>query len=94
MTTKQTVSLRGLLFDGLTDAAGCLAGALLGLAVGQLLGLPLPAGSFSDSGLIGIGLIVLGASIGVRMARRRRSAWRRTRAADSMQRPHDPESRQ
>ena len=78
MKARPPADLRTLLFDGLADAAGCLLGALLGLGAGQLLGLELPAGSFSNSSLIGIALIVLGASMGVRLARRWRARYRLT----------------
>ncbi len=76
MNKRAPVNLRSLLFDGLADAAGCLAGALLGLGMGQLMGLDLPAGSFSNSSLIGIALIVAGASFGVRLARHWRGRFR------------------
>ena len=78
MKARPPADLRTLLFDGLADAAGCLLGALLGLGAGQLLGLELPAGSFSNSSLIGIALIVLGASMGVRLARRQLARYRHT----------------
>ena len=81
MNKRPPANLRSLLFDGLADAAGCLVGALLGLGVGQLIGLDLPAGSFSNSSLIGIALIVLAASFGVRLARHLRSRFRNTPAA-------------
>jgi hypothetical protein len=76
MNPRRPVNLRSLLFDGLADAAGCVAGALLGLGVGQLIGLDLPAGGFSNSSLIGIALIVLAASFGVQLARHCRTRFR------------------
>ena len=81
MNKRPPVNFRSLLFDGLADAAGCLVGAMLGLGVGQLFGLDLPAGSFSNSSLIGIALIVLAASVGVRVARHWRSRFRIAPAA-------------
>ena len=81
MNNQPPANLRSLLFDGLADAAGCLVGAMLGLGVGQLVGLDLPAGSFSNSSLIGIALIVLAASFGVRLARHWRARFRSTPAA-------------
>ena len=81
MNKRPPANLRSLLFDGLADAAGCLVGAMLGLGVGQLIGLDLPAGSFSNSSLIGIALIVLAASFGVRLARHLRSRFRNAPAA-------------
>ena len=77
MKSHSPVNLRSLLLDGLADATGCLVGGLLGLGMGQLLGLELPAGNFSNSSLIGIALIVLGASVGVRLARNWRARFRK-----------------
>jgi hypothetical protein len=59
-----------LLAEGLTDAAGFLAGGLLGFAVGRLLGWDL-AGSGATS-LGAILLCGLGGGAGVQLARR----WR------------------
>ena len=87
MKPRPPANLLTLLFDGLADAAGCLVGALLGLGAGQLLGLELPAGSFSNSSLIGIALIVLGASMGVRLARRWLARYRHAALAAT---PPDP----
>ena len=87
MKSRPPTNLRTLLFDGLADAAGCLIGALLGLGAGRLLGLELPAGSFSNSSLIGIALIVLGASMGVRLARHWRARYRHTALAATLPDP-------
>ena len=87
MKPRPPTNLRTLLFDGLADAAGCLIGGLLGLGAGQLFGLELPAGSFSNSSLIGIALIVLGASMGVRLARRWRARYRHIALAATLPDP-------
>ena len=87
MKARPPASLRTLLFDGMADAAGCLIGGLLGLGAGRLLGLELPAGNFSNSSLIGIALIVLGASMGVRLARRWRARYRHTARAATLPEP-------
>ena len=86
MKQRPPVNFRSLLFDGLADASGCLVGALLGLGAGQLIGLDLPVGSFSNSSLIGIALVVLGASFGVRLARHWRARFRDASAASPQSR--------
>ncbi len=62
-----------MLKDGLTDAAGFLGGALLGLGAGHLLGLETFTGTFGNSALGGILLVGLGGGLGLQLARR----WRR-----------------
>jgi len=87
MNPRPPTNLRTLLFDGMADAAGCLVGGLLGLGAGQLLGLELPTGNFNNSSLIGIALIVLGASMGVRLARRFRARYRQSAHAATLSDP-------
>jgi hypothetical protein len=64
---------KSLLIEGLTDAAGVLAGGFVGLSAGWLLGLDINDPKLGNSALIGIALIVLGAAIGLRAARRFKS---------------------
>ena len=61
---------KSLLVEGLTDAAGVLAGGFVGLSAGWLMGLDINDPQLGNSALIGIALIVLGAAIGLRAARR------------------------
>jgi hypothetical protein len=68
---------KSLLVEGLTDAAGVLAGGFLGLSAGWLLGLDINDPKLGNSALIGIALIVLGSAIGLRAARHLKS--RRTK---------------
>jgi hypothetical protein len=64
---------KSLLVEGLTDAAGVLAGGFVGLSAGWLLGLDINDPQLGSSALIGIALIVLGAAFGLRAARRFKS---------------------
>ncbi len=61
-----------LLLEGLTDAAGFVAGALIGFAIARLLGLDPLADGYRNSTLGGIVLCGLGGGAGVHLARR----WR------------------
>jgi hypothetical protein len=64
---------KSLLVEGITDAAGVLVGGFVGLSGGWLLGLDLNDPKVGNSALFGIALIVLGAAIGLRAARRFKS---------------------
>ncbi|MES2980093.1 MAG: hypothetical protein V4731_16850 [Pseudomonadota bacterium] len=66
-----------LLLEGLTDAVGFIAGALLGFWIGRLLGLDIFAEGYGNSAIGGIVLVGLGGGIGLQGARR----WRRARLA-------------
>jgi quinol-cytochrome oxidoreductase complex cytochrome b subunit len=59
-----------LLFEGLTDAAGFVAGVLLAWLVGHLLGFDPMAEGYGGSALGGILLAGLGGGAGVQLARR------------------------
>jgi membrane protein DedA with SNARE-associated domain len=68
-----------LLFEGLTDALGFLAGVLVAYLLGRLLGFdPLAAGHGSDA-IGGIVLAGLGGGLGLHAARRWRAARRKER---------------
>ena len=63
-----------LWIEGLSDAAGFVAGVLLGWALARLMGLdPLAPGSETVS-IFGIVLVGLGGGAGLQLARRRRAA--------------------
>jgi hypothetical protein len=64
---------KSLLVEGITDAAGVLAGGFAGLGAGRLMGLDINDPNLGNSALIGIALIVLGAAIGLQAARRLKS---------------------
>ena len=64
-----------LLIEGLTDAAGFVAGALIGFALARLLGLDPLADGYGNSAIGGILLCGLGGGAGVQLARR----WRASR---------------
>ena len=68
---------KSLLVEGITDAAGVLAGGFAGLGLGKLIGLDINDPNLGNSALFGIALIVLGAAIGLQAARRLKS--RRTK---------------
>lgn len=64
---------KSLLVEGITDAAGVLVGGFTGLSAGWLMGLDINDPKLGNSALFGIALIVLGAAIGLRAARRFKS---------------------
>jgi predicted lipid-binding transport protein (Tim44 family) len=64
---------KSLLVEGITDAAGVLAGGFAGLGLGKLMGLDINDAQLGNSALFGIALIVLGAAIGLQAARRLKS---------------------
>jgi hypothetical protein len=66
-----------LLLEGLTDAAGFLAGALLAFGLARLLGLDPLAPGYDASSITGILLLGVGGGLGLQVARRLRT--RRTR---------------
>jgi hypothetical protein len=61
-----------LLFEGLTDAVGFVAGALLAFGLGHLLELDIFAPGYGNASLAAIVLVGLGGGSGLSMARR----WR------------------
>ena len=63
-----------LLFEGLTDAAGFVAGVLLAWLIGRLLGFDPLAEGYGGSALGGIVLAGVGGGAGVQLARRWRAA--------------------
>ena len=65
-----------LLVEGLSDAIGFVAGALLGFWVGQWLGLDIVAQGYGNGTIGGILLTGLGGGSGLQLARR----WRNRRA--------------
>ncbi|MCT9810137.1 hypothetical protein N0K08_05800 [Acidovorax sp. Be4] len=64
---------RQLLVEGLSDAAGFVAGALLGFGLGKLLGLDLFASGYGPTTLAAIVLIGLLGGAGLQAARLWRS---------------------
>ena len=61
-----------LLIEGLSDAVGFVAGALLGYGLGLLLGLNIFAPGYGSASMGGILLVGLGGGAGLTLARR----WR------------------
>jgi hypothetical protein len=61
-----------LLLEGVSDAVGFVAGALLGYGLGQMLGLDIFAPGYGNASVGGIVLVGLGGGIGLSLARR----WR------------------
>ncbi|HWI81431.1 hypothetical protein [Ramlibacter sp.] len=66
-----------LLLEGLTDAIGFLAGALLGFGVGRLAGWDVFATGYTGSSVAGILLAGLGGGAGLQLARRWRAGRRK-----------------
>lgn len=64
---------------GISDAIGFVAGAQLGLWLGQWLGFDAFAGGFGNNALVGMLLLGLGGGFGLQLA----SRWRAYRASRS-----------
>jgi hypothetical protein len=67
--------MNSLLLEGLADATGFVAGALLGYGVGLLLDLKIFDAGYGNGSIMGIVLVGLGGGIGLSLARR----WRASR---------------
>ena len=61
------------LLEGLTDAIGFMAGALLGYGLGVALGLDLFAPGYGTGSIVAILLVGLGGGMGLQAARRFRA---------------------
>ena len=72
---------KSLLIEGLSDAAGFLSGALLGWWLASRLGFEVATEGYSTSRTVGVALVILGGSLGLRQARR----WRRKHAERQLQ---------
>ena len=59
----------GPLLEGLTDAIGFIAGALLGYGLGEALGLNLFAEGYGTGSIVAILLVGLGGGMGLQAAR-------------------------
>jgi hypothetical protein len=59
-----------LLLQGISDAVGFVAGALLGMVLTRLLGIDVFAPGYGSAGLVGIALCGLGGGLGVQVGRR------------------------
>jgi hypothetical protein len=77
---------KSLLIEGLSDAAGFLGGALLGWWLASLLGVEVATEGYSTSRMVGVALVILGGSLGLRQARR----WRRLHAERQEKRKQAP----
>ena len=71
---------KSLLIEGLSDAAGFLSGALLGWWLASLLGFEVATEGYSSSRMVGVALVILGGSLGLRQARH----WRRKHAESQL----------
>ena len=72
-----------LWMEGVSDAIGFLAGALLGFWAGRLLGLDIFAEGYDNSAIGGIVLVGLGGGLGLQLARR----WRRAQTQNRNESP-------
>jgi hypothetical protein len=60
---------RQLLIEGLTDAAGFIAGALAGWGIGAALGWNMFASGYGPQELMAIALVGIGGGLGLKLAR-------------------------
>ena len=74
-----TVNSKSMLLEGLSDAVGFVAGALLGYGAGLLFGLNIFDDGYSNSNIFGIVLVGLGGGFGLQAARR----WRNRAKPDT-----------
>ena len=72
----------GPLLEGLTDAIGFIAGALLGYGLGVALGLNLFAEGYGTGSVIAMLLVGLGGGMGLQAARFSRDRQKRSPNAD------------
>ncbi len=64
-----------LLLEGISDAVGFVAGAMLGFWLGHLLGLDIFTPGYGKASMGGIVLVGLGGGAGLTLARRWRAQW-------------------
>jgi len=70
---------KSLLIEGLSDAVGFVAGALLGFWIGRLAGMDIFATGYNNASIAGIALVGVGGGVGLQLARRlRRSSKTKT----------------
>ncbi|ARV17119.1 hypothetical protein AEP_00155 [Curvibacter sp. AEP1-3] len=69
------------LLIGISDAIGFVAGAQMGLWLGQSMGFDAFAGGFGNNALVGMVLLGLGGGLGLQLASRWRS-WRAARKSE------------
>ncbi len=67
---------KSLLLEGLSDAIGFVAGALLGFWIGRLFDLNIFDAGYNNSSIFGIVLVGLGGGLGLQAARRWRNRAR------------------
>jgi hypothetical protein len=76
------MNAKQLLIEGLIDAMGFVSGALLAYGLCLLLGLNVFDAGYSNSSILGIGLLGLGGGLGLQAARRLRAAWQAKQEKD------------
>jgi hypothetical protein len=64
-----------LLIEGLTDAIGFVAGALVGWGIGRAFGIDIFDPGYSNASIFGIALSGIGGGVGLQLTRR----WRANR---------------
>jgi F0F1-type ATP synthase assembly protein I len=67
---------KSLLLEGLSDAIGFVAGALLGFWIGRFFDLNIFDAGYNNSSIFGIVLVGLGGGLGLQAARRWRNRAR------------------
>jgi len=70
---------KSMLLEGLSDAVGFVAGALVGFGIGRLLGMNIFDAGYSNNSIFGIVLVGLGGGFGLQAARR----WRNRAKPDN-----------
>ena len=68
-------TIKQMLVQGLSDAAGFVGGAVLGMWLGKAMGFAAFAPGYSADSIFGIVLVVLGGGLGVQLARHWLADW-------------------
>lgn len=70
------MNAKQLLIEGLVDAAGFVSGAMLAYGLCLVLGLNVFDPGYSNSSILGIGLLGLGGGLGLQAARKLRTKFK------------------
>lgn len=78
------MNAKQMLIEGLVDAAGFVAGAMLAYGLCVVLGLNVFDPGYSNSSILGIGLLGLGGGLGLQAARKLRARLTTTQNSEKL----------